>query len=33
MPPITANSVYNGYVTSMADVMGRVLRISVEHKF
>lgn len=32
-PPITANSVYNGYVTSLADVMGRVYRLSIEHKF
>jgi iron complex outermembrane receptor protein len=32
-PPITADSTYNGYITSMADVMGRTFRISAEHKF
>ena len=33
-PPLTANSIYSGgYVTSMADMMGRVFRMSVEYKF
>jgi iron complex outermembrane recepter protein len=33
-PPMTANSIYGGgYVTSMADMMGRVFRASVEYKF
>ncbi|MGV7206338.1 TonB-dependent receptor domain-containing protein [Oxalobacteraceae bacterium A2-2] len=32
-PPLTANSIYNGYITSMADMMGRVYRASVEYKF
>ncbi|GGY59563.1 TonB-dependent receptor domain-containing protein [Pseudoduganella albidiflava] len=33
-PPLTANSVYSGgYVTSMADMLGRVFRLSVEYKF
>jgi iron complex outermembrane receptor protein len=33
-PPLTANSIYSGgYVTSMADMMGRVYRLSVEYKF
>jgi iron complex outermembrane receptor protein len=33
-PPITANTLYGGgYLTSMADMMGRVYRMSVEYKF
>lgn len=33
-PPLTANSLYSGgYVTSIADMMGRVYRASVEYKF
>ncbi|MFC5462761.1 TonB-dependent receptor domain-containing protein [Massilia niabensis] len=33
-PPLTANSIYSGgYLTSMADMMGRVYRLSVEYKF
>jgi iron complex outermembrane receptor protein len=32
-PPLTADTVYNGYITSMADMMGRVYRMSVEYKF
>jgi iron complex outermembrane receptor protein len=33
-PPLTANSLYGGgYVTSIADMMGRVYRASVEYKF
>ncbi len=33
-PPLTANSTYGGgYVTSMADMLGRVARLSVEYKF
>ncbi len=33
-PPITANTLYTaGYLTSMADMMGRVFRFSVEYKF
>jgi iron complex outermembrane receptor protein len=33
-PPITANTIYSGgYVTSMADMLGRVYRFSVEYKF
>ncbi|WP_377704381.1 TonB-dependent receptor domain-containing protein [Pseudoduganella sp. UC29_71] len=33
-PPLTSNSIYSGgYVTSMADMMGRVYRMSVEYKF
>jgi iron complex outermembrane receptor protein len=33
-PPLTANTLYGGgYLTSMADMMGRVYRMSVEYKF
>ena len=33
-PPLTSNSIYSGgYVTSMADMLGRVYRLSVEYKF
>ncbi|WP_426106061.1 TonB-dependent receptor domain-containing protein [Massilia sp. TSP1-1-2] len=33
-PSLTANSLYpGGYVTSLADMMGRVFRVSVEYKF
>ncbi len=33
-PPVTANSIYTGgYVTSMADMLGRVYRVSMEYKF
>ncbi|MET0322935.1 MAG: TonB-dependent receptor, partial [Duganella sp.] len=33
-PPLTANSTYSGgYVTSMADMLGRVYRMSIEYKF
>jgi len=33
-PPLTSNSTYSGgYVTSMADMLGRVYRLSVEYKF
>jgi iron complex outermembrane receptor protein len=33
-PPLTANSIYTGgYLTSLADMMGRVYRLSVEYKF
>lgn len=33
-PPLTANSLYSGgYITSLADMMGRVFRVSAEYKF
>jgi iron complex outermembrane receptor protein len=32
-PPLTASPSYNGYITSMADMMGRVYRASLEYKF
>lgn len=33
-PPLTSNSTYSGgYVTSLADMLGRVYRFSVEYKF
>jgi iron complex outermembrane receptor protein len=32
-PPVTADTVYNGYITSMADMLGRVYRFSAEYKF
>jgi iron complex outermembrane receptor protein len=33
-PPISANSLYSGgYVTSIADMLGRVYRVSMEYKF
>ncbi|MFC0250405.1 TonB-dependent receptor domain-containing protein [Massilia consociata] len=33
-PPLTANTIYGGgYLTSLADMMGRVYRASVEYKF
>jgi len=33
-PPLTADSVYSGgYITSLADMMGRVYRMSAEYKF
>lgn len=33
-PPLTSNSTYSGgYVTSMADMLGRVYRFSVEYRF
>jgi len=33
-PPLTANTIYSGgYLTSLADMMGRVYRASVEYKF
>ncbi|WP_374583894.1 TonB-dependent receptor domain-containing protein [Pseudoduganella sp.] len=33
-PPLTSNSLYSGgYVTSLADMLGRVYRFSVEYKF
>jgi iron complex outermembrane receptor protein len=33
-PPLTSNSTYSGgYVTSLADMLGRVYRMSVEFKF
>ncbi|MES2322340.1 MAG: TonB-dependent receptor [Pseudomonadota bacterium] len=33
-PPLTANSTYGGgYVTSTADMLGRVYRVSMEYKF
>jgi iron complex outermembrane receptor protein len=33
-PPLTSNSAYSGgYVTSLADMLGRVYRMSVEFKF
>ncbi|MET0266065.1 MAG: TonB-dependent receptor [Duganella sp.] len=33
-PPLTSNSTYSGgYVTSIADMLGRVYRVSVEYKF
>lgn len=33
-PPLTANTIYSGgYLTSLADMMGRVVRASVEYKF
>ena len=33
-PPLTANSLYTGgYITSLADMMGRVFRVSAEYKF
>ncbi|TWI69699.1 iron complex outermembrane receptor protein [Pseudoduganella lurida] len=34
LPPLTANTLYGGgYLTSMADMMGRVYRLSAEYKF
>jgi iron complex outermembrane receptor protein len=34
MPPITADTLYGGgYITSMADMLGRVYRVSAEYKF
>jgi iron complex outermembrane receptor protein len=33
-PPLTANTIYGGgYLTSLADMMGRVVRVSMEYKF
>jgi iron complex outermembrane receptor protein len=33
-PPLTSNSIYSGgYITSLADMLGRVYRLSVEYKF
>lgn len=33
-PPLTANTIYSGgYLTSLADMMGRVVRVSAEYKF
>ncbi|WP_342117299.1 TonB-dependent receptor domain-containing protein [Pseudoduganella sp. OTU4001] len=33
-PPLTANTIYSGgYLTSLADMMGRVYRFQVEYKF
>jgi iron complex outermembrane receptor protein len=33
-PPLTANSLYSGgYVTSLADMLGRVFHVSAEYKF
>ncbi len=33
-PPLTANSLYSGgYITSLADMLGRVVRVSAEYKF
>lgn len=33
-PPLTANSTYSGgYLTSVADMLGRVYRVSMEYKF
>jgi iron complex outermembrane receptor protein len=33
-PPITANTLYSGgYLTSVADMLGRVYRLSMEYKF
>jgi iron complex outermembrane receptor protein len=33
-PPLTANSIYTGgYLTSLADMMGRVYRVSAEYNF
>ncbi|MCG2583744.1 TonB-dependent receptor domain-containing protein [Massilia sp. TS11] len=33
-PPLTADTIYStGYITSLADMMGRVYRMSVEYKF
>jgi iron complex outermembrane receptor protein len=33
-PPLTANTLYSGgYLTSVADMLGRVYRLSVEYKF
>ncbi|WP_229205946.1 TonB-dependent receptor domain-containing protein [Duganella sp. Leaf126] len=33
-PPLTSNSTYTGgYVTSLADMLGRVYRVSMEYKF
>ncbi|MGO4377089.1 TonB-dependent receptor plug domain-containing protein [Pseudoduganella sp. RAF19] len=33
-PPLTADTIYSGgYITSMADMLGRVYRFSVEYKF
>jgi len=32
-PPMTADTLYNGYITSLADMLGRVYRVSAEYKF
>ena len=32
-PPMTANTVYNGYLTSLADIQGRSYKVSAEYKF
>lgn len=32
-PPITANSLYVGYITSMADVLGRAYKLTADYSF
>ncbi|WP_457391202.1 TonB-dependent receptor domain-containing protein [Roseateles sp. P5_E1] len=32
-PPITANSLYVGYITSMADVLGRAYKVTADYSF
>ena len=32
-PPLIANNLYNGYLTSIADIQGRSFKVSAEYKF
>lgn len=32
-PPVTSNTIYQGYITSLADVLGRAFKVSVEYGF
>lgn len=32
-PPVTANTIYQGYATSIADILGRAYRVSAEYTF
>jgi iron complex outermembrane receptor protein len=32
-PPVTANTIYVGYITSMADVLGRAYKITADYSF
>jgi iron complex outermembrane receptor protein len=32
-PPITANNLYVGYITSMADVLGRAYKVTADYSF
>ena len=32
-PPLIANNLYNGYLTSVADIQGRSFKVSAEYKF